>query len=66
MPNLCKKKEQNKIESQESKKAATSASYNASPGKKRAASRASYRANPEEKRTASLPCQLPTTTCSSI
>ena len=54
MPNLRKKeKEQNKIESQESKKAAVCTSYSADPEKKRAASCASYRADPEEKRPAS-------------
>ena len=57
-------KECNYIENQESKKAATrasysadpkkkKASYNATPEKKRAASRSSYRADPEEKRAAS-------------
>ena len=63
MPNLCKKKERNYIENQESKKAAARASYSADPPKKagynatpektRAASRSSYRADPEEKRAAS-------------
>ena len=60
MPNLRKKREQNRgnyIENQESKKAAARASYNASPENKRAASRgasrASYNASPENKRAAS-------------
>ena len=56
MPNLRKKREQNRrnyIENQESKKVAARASYNASPEMKRAAYHASYRADPEEKRPAS-------------
>ena len=64
MPNLCKKKERNYIQNQESKKAAARASYsadpkkkkascNATPEKERVASRSSYRADPEEKRAVS-------------